>query len=152
MLNSVPFCYWKGAKFMEKIDLFGQFWHASSTHCPNLNLLCAGGRAESVLLLSFLCKVLRHKDTLPFPREKIDSGVLWHNFGIFTHTKIWVFFFFVLFFCFFVFFFFLNKVNYKSKLQLAYTGVCTKLKENTYNTQCTIFQFNNRHIPEYVQS
>ena len=28
---------------------FGQFWCASSTHCPNLNLLHAGGRAESAL-------------------------------------------------------------------------------------------------------
>ena len=32
---------------------FGQFWRASSTHCPNLNLLHAEGRAESALLLSF---------------------------------------------------------------------------------------------------
>ena len=32
--------------------------------------LHAGGRAESTLLLSFLCKVLRCKDSLPFPREK----------------------------------------------------------------------------------
>ena len=24
--------------------------------------------------------------------------------------------------------------------------------ENTYNSQCTIFQFNNKHIPEHVQS
>ena len=103
MPNFVPFCYWKGAKFTERIDLFGQFWHASSTHCPNLNLLHAGGRAESTLLLSFLCKVLRRKDSLPFPREKIDSGVLWHNFGIFTHSEVRVFFFF------FFFFFFLNK-------------------------------------------
>ena len=88
---------------------------------------------------------MRRKDSLPFPREKIDSGVLWHNFGIFTHTKVQGFFFFF-------FFFFLNKVNYKNKLQLAHTGACTKLKENTYNSQCIIFQFNNRHIPEHVQS
>ena len=32
---------------------FGQFWRVSSTHCPNLNLLRAGDRAESTLLLSF---------------------------------------------------------------------------------------------------
>ena len=54
---------------------------------------CAGGRSESTLVNSFLCKVLRRKDSLPFPREKIDSGVLWHNFGIFTHTKVQVIFF-----------------------------------------------------------
>ena len=68
---------------------FGQFWYALSTHCPNQNLLRAGGRAESTLLVSFLCKVLRRKDSLPFSREKIDSEVfLWHNFGIFTHTEV----------------------------------------------------------------
>ena len=32
--------------------IFGKFWHASSTHCPNLNVLHAGGRAENALLLS----------------------------------------------------------------------------------------------------
>ena len=36
--------------------------------------LHARGRAESALLLS-LCKVFRRKDSLPFPREKIDSRV-----------------------------------------------------------------------------
>ena len=35
---------------------FGQFWRASSTHCPNLNLLRAEGRAESALLLSYYVK------------------------------------------------------------------------------------------------
>ena len=90
-------------------------------HIVQILIFCMlGGRAESALLLSFLCKVLRHKDSLPFPREKIDSGVLWHNFGIFTHTEVQVFFFF---------FFFLNKEIYKNKLQLAHTGVCTKLIE-----------------------
>ena len=57
---------------------FGQFRCASSTHCLNQNVfffLRAGGRAESALLLSFLCKVWRHKDSLPLPREKIDSRV-----------------------------------------------------------------------------
>ena len=56
----------------------------------------AGGRSESALVISFLCKVLRHNDSLPFPREKIDSGVLWNNFGIFTHTEVQVFFIFFL--------------------------------------------------------
>ena len=101
----------------------------------------AGGRAESAL--SFLCKVWRRKDSLPFLREKIDSGVFcgitsqfypYRSMGLF------------------LFFFFLNKVIYKNKLQLAHTGACTKLKENTCNSQCTIFQFNNKHIPEHVQS
>ena len=56
------------------------------------------GRAESaLLLLLLLCKVLGRKDSLPFPREKIDSGVLWHNFGIFTHNEVRVFFFFFFF-------------------------------------------------------
>ena len=36
-----------------KYTYFGQFWCASSTHCPNLNLLHARGRAESALVLSF---------------------------------------------------------------------------------------------------
>ena len=111
-------------------------------HIVRILILHAGGRAESALLLSFLCKVLRRKDSLPFPREKIDSGVLWHNFGIFTHTEVRVFFFF----------FFLNKVIYKNKLQLAHTGVCTKLNEIHINSQCTIVQFNNKHILEHVQS
>ena len=124
MPNCVPFCYWKGAKFAEKINLF---WAILACVVNTLS--------ESEC---FVC--LGPKDSLPFPREKIDSEVLWHNFGIFTHTEVRVFFFF------------LNKVNYKNKLQLAHTGAYTKLKENTYNSQCTIVQFNNRHIPEHVQS
>ena len=62
----------------------------------------AGGRSESTLVISFLCKVLRHKDSLPFPREKIDSGVLWHKFVIFYpyqstgHFSSFFFFFFFL--------------------------------------------------------
>ena len=55
----------------------------------------AGGRSESALVISFLCKVLRRKDSLPFPRGKIDSGVLWHNFGIFyPYRSMGGFFFF----------------------------------------------------------
>ena len=76
---------------------------------------------------------------------------------------------------FFFFFFFLKIVIYKDKLQLAHSGVCTKLKEIHINSQCTIIQFtistfqsmyraerdkftmynlqfNNEHIPEHVQS
>ena len=103
--------------------------------------LHAGGRAESALL----CKVWRRKDSLPFPREKIDSG------GFFCGITL-VFLPILKYGSFSFFFFFLNKVIYKNKLQLAHTGACTKLKENTYNSQCTIFQFNNKHIPEHVQS
>ena len=111
--------------------------------CLNQNVFACWGAGKKVhFYLVFYVKFWKRKDSLPFPREKIDSGVLWHNFGIFTHTKVRVFFFF----------FFLNKVIYKNKLQLAHTGACTKLKENTYNSQCTIFQFNNKHIPEHVQS
>ena len=68
--------------------------------CLNLNLFCAEGGAKGALVLSFYVRFLRHKDSLPFPREKIDSGILWHNFGIFTHTAVRVIFVF-LFFCFF---------------------------------------------------
>ena len=38
---------------------FGQFWRVSSTQCLNQNDLHAEGRAESTLLLSFLCKIWR---------------------------------------------------------------------------------------------
>ena len=80
---------------------FGQFWHALSTYCLNQSLLCAGGRAESALLLSFLCKVLRHKDSLPFPREKIDSGVFYGiTLAFLPIPKYGSFFFFFLFFFF----------------------------------------------------
>ena len=60
----------------------------------------AGGRSESALVISFLCKVLRRKDSLPFPREKIDSEVLWHNLSLFYpdqstgHFSFFFFFFF----------------------------------------------------------
>ena len=96
---SYPSVTGKVQNSQKKYMKFRQFWHASSTYCPNLNLLHAGGRAESALLLSFLCKVLRRKDSLPFPREKIDSGVLWHNFGIFyPYQNTGLFFFFFFFF------------------------------------------------------
>ena len=94
MLNFVPFCYWKGAKFAEKIYIF---WAILTCVVDALSksLLCWGKVRKCTCNKFFLCKVLRHKDSLPFPREKIDSGVLWHNFGIFTHTEVRVFFFFL---------------------------------------------------------
>ena len=92
MLNFVLFCYWKGAKFAENILIFGQF-------C--VCVIHALSESESFCVLG-AGQVLRCKDSLPFPRKKIDSGLLWHNFGIFTHTEVWVF---LLFFFFFLFFF-----------------------------------------------
>ena len=90
VLIFVPLCYWKGAKFMGKIYIRSAILMCIVDALSKS--FCAGGGAESALVISFLCKVLRRKDSLPFPREKIDSGVLWHNFGIFTHTKVWVVF------------------------------------------------------------
>ena len=133
---------------------FGQFWSilacvihtVSESEC----FLRARGRAESALLLS-LCKVSRRKDSLPFPREKIDSGVFCGITGYFyPYRSTGLFLLFI--YLFIYLFIFLNKVTYKNSLQLAHTGVCTKLKENTYNSQCTIVQFNNKHILEHVQS
>ena len=37
-------------------------------------------------------------------------------------------------------------------LQLAHTGVCTKLKERHINSQLQVCQFYNKHILERVQS
>ena len=39
----------KGRNLWKSKTFFGEFWCASSTHCLNLNLLCAEGRAESAL-------------------------------------------------------------------------------------------------------
>ena len=51
VLNFVPFCYWKGAKFVGKIYIFWAILmcviHALSKSFR------AGGRAESTLVLSF---------------------------------------------------------------------------------------------------
>ena len=51
VLNFIPFCYWKGAKFVGKIYIFLAILTCVATLC--LNLFCAGGRAESALVLSF---------------------------------------------------------------------------------------------------
>ena len=65
-------------KFAKNIHILGNFDVRRQRFAKSF---CAGGRSESALVISFLCKVLRRKDSLPFPREKIDSRVLWHNFG-----------------------------------------------------------------------
>ena len=87
-------------KICGKVDLFWSILACVIHTLSEFECVCAEGRAESTLLLSFLCKVLRRKDSLLFQTEKIDSGVLWHNFSIFTHTEVRV-----LFFSFFFFFF-----------------------------------------------
>ena len=50
---SYPSVTGKVQNLWKNILIFGQFWRASSMHCPNLNLLHAEGRAESALVLSF---------------------------------------------------------------------------------------------------
>ena len=118
----------------------GQFWCASSTHCLNQNVFCVLGAGQKVHF--YLVCYVKFGDvripSLSQEKRKI-AGVLWHNFGIFTHTKVRVFFFF------FFFFFFLNKVIYKNKSQLAHTGACTKLKENTIHS----VQFSNLTISTF---
>ena len=51
VLNFVPFCYWKGAKFMGKIYIF---WAIFRCIIDALSKSChAGGRSESALVISF---------------------------------------------------------------------------------------------------
>ena len=95
----------------------------------------AGGRSESALVISFLCKVLRRKDSLPFPREKIDSGVLWHNFGIFTHTEVRVVFFF------------LNKCMITRIITIGTYWSVYKAERNTY--KFTVYNFANLTISTF---
>ena len=106
MPNFISFCYWKGVKFMEKIYLFWAILACVIHALSESESFVCWGQGRKRTCTYFLCKVLRRKDSLPFPREKIDSGVLWHNFGIFAHTEVRVFFLFI------YLFFFLN-----SKLQ-----------------------------------
>ena len=59
MLNFIPFCYWKGVKFVGKIYLFlGNFDMHRPHFCLSLNLFHADGRAESALVLSFYVRFL----------------------------------------------------------------------------------------------
>ena len=49
--NFVPFCYWKGVKFMEKIYIF---WAILRYVIDALSKsFCAGGRSKSALVISF---------------------------------------------------------------------------------------------------
>ena len=106
-----------------------------------LNIFCAGGRAESALVLSFYVRFLRCKDSLPFPRRKIDSGVLWHNFGIFTHTEVQVIF--SLFF-----WFFLNNTIYITRIITIGTyWSMYKAERNTY--KFTVYNFANLTISTF---
>ena len=105
--------------------------------CLNLNLFHAEGGAESALVLSFYVRFLRRKDSLPFPREKIDSGVLWHNFGIFTHTKVRVIFFFF-------FFFFLKNIQFTRIVTIGTYWSMYKAERNTY--KFTVYNFSNLTI------
>ena len=51
VLNFVPFCYWKGVKFVEKIYIF---WAILMCIVDALSKsLRAGGRSESALVISF---------------------------------------------------------------------------------------------------
>ena len=99
---------------------------------------CAGERSESTLVISFLCKVLRHKDSLPFLREKIDSRVLWHNFGIFTHTEVQVVF---------LFFFSLNKYTIRRIITIGTYWSMYKAERDTY--KFTVYNFANLTISTF---
>ena len=105
-------------------------------HCRHFaKSFCAGGRSESALVNSFYVRFLRRKDSLPFPREKIDSGVLWHNFGIFTHTEVWVFFFF------------LNKYTITRIITIGTYWSVYKAERDTY--KFTVYNFANLTISTF---
>ena len=77
-------------------------------------------------------------DSLPFPRKKIDSGVLWHNFGIFTHTEVRVVF---------LFFFFLNKYTITRIITIGTYWSVYKAERNTY--KFTVYNFANLTISTF---
>ena len=139
MLNFIPFCYWKGAKFAGKIYIF---WAILTcvVHALSKSFFVLGA-GQKVHLYLDLCKVLRHKDSLPFPREKIDSGVLWHNFGILTHTEVQVIFFF------FFFFFFINKYTITRIITIGTYWSMYKAERNTY--KFTVYNFANLTITTF---
>ena len=126
---------------LERCEIHGKidiFWAILTCIGNTLSqLFHAGGRSESTLVISFLCKVLRCRDSLPFPREKIDSGVLWHNFGIFTHTEVWVFFFF----------FFLNKCTITGINTIGTYWIVYKAERDTY--KFTVYNFANLTISTF---
>ena len=103
---------------------------------------CAGGRSESALVISFYARFLRCKDSLPFPSKKIDSRVLWHNFDIFTHTKVQV-----IFCCCCFFFFFLNKYTITRIVTIGTYWSVYKTERNTY--KFTVYNFANLTISTF---
>ena len=66
----------------------------------------------------------------------LDAGVIWPSNSPWCNAAL--VFFSPKYGSFFFFFFIFEKILQESFLQLAHTRVCTKLKENTWNSQCTI--------------